>query len=287
MSTQITTAFVNQYSSNINLLSQQKPSKFAPCVRMESVRGEQAFFEQIGAVEAQPWGARHSDTPLMDTPHARRQVQMNAFNWADLIDDPDKVRMLIDPTSSYATNAVYAFNRKKDDIILAAALADAKTGKDGMTIVPLPATQKIVAGGTGLTLEKLRETRRKFKDADLDDDIPLYFAMSPAQEDDLLGLEEVTSADYNTIRALVRGDVDTFMGFKFVRSTRVAWAANTRSCVAWAKDGLLLATGRDIRTRISERDDKNYSTQVFCSMDLGATRMEEVKVVQIDCTEVH
>ena len=287
MSNQITTAFVNQYKSNVQLLSQQKPSKFAPCVRHESVRGETAFFEQIGAVEAQPWGARHSDTPLMETPHARRQVQMSPFNWADLIDDPDRVRTLIDPTSPYAMNAVYAFNRKKDDIIISAALANAKTGKDGSVIVPLPATQKIATDGTGLTLEKLRQARRLFKDADVDDSIPLYFAMSPAQEDDLLGLEEVTSADYNTIRALVRGDVDTFMGFKFVRSTRLPWATDTRSCIAWAKDGILLATGRDIRTRITERDDKNYSTQVFCSMDLGATRMEEVKVVQIDCTETH
>jgi hypothetical protein len=46
-----------------------------------------------------------------------------------------------------------------------------------------------------------------------------------------------------------------------------------------------LAVGADITTRISERDDKNYATQVFLSMVIGATRVEDEKVVEIGAKE--
>jgi len=51
----------------------------------------------------------------------------------------------------------------------------------------------------------------------------------------------------------------------------------------YAKTGMLLATGAEPQVRISERDDKNYSTQVFASMTIGATRMQEKLVGYIEC----
>lgn len=284
MSTQITMAFVNQYKNNVQLLSQQKPSKFEAAVRVESIKGERAYYEQIGAVEAQLAGGRHSDTPLMNTPHLRRAVDSKSYDWADMVDDFDKVRMLIDPTSAYATNAVYAFNRQKDKAIIEAALGTSMTGHAGEVPVPFPAAQTIAAGGP-LTIDVLLATRKLLKDADVDESIPLYFALGPKQEEDLLKTTAVTSADYNTVRALVQGDINTFCGFNFIRSTLLPLDGTDRTCIAWAKDGLLLAKGMDIRTRISERDDKRYSTQVYVSMDLGATRMEEVKVIKITASE--
>jgi hypothetical protein len=70
---------------------------------MESVTGKTAFFEQIGSVAARQRTSRHADTPRMDTPHARRRVSLADYDWADLIDQEDKVRMLIDP--SFAVRA--------------------------------------------------------------------------------------------------------------------------------------------------------------------------------------
>ena len=46
-----------------------------------------------------------------------------------------------------------------------------------------------------------------------------------------------------------------------------------------------LALGKDIQTKISERADKNYSTQVYLCMTIGATRVEDEKVLEIACTE--
>ena len=86
MSTQITTAFVNQFSSNITMLSQQMGSLLREAVDVETVTGEKAFFDQVGSAVAQVRTSRHGDTPLMETPHARRMVTMSTYEYADLID---------------------------------------------------------------------------------------------------------------------------------------------------------------------------------------------------------
>lgn len=286
MSIQITTAFVNQFGANIDLLSQQKDSRFMGKVRMESQKGELGFYEQIGATAAIQRSSRHADTPRVDTPHSRRAVSMNTFEWADFIDQADKVRMLIDPTSSYAKSAMMAMNRSRDDIIIEAALGNAKTGKNGDTLVALPSTQKVAASASGLTLDKLREAAEILNGNDVDPDIARYMAVTSKQLTDLLSTTEVTNADYASVKALVDGKVDTFMGFKFVHTQRLTTdGSGDRQVIAWAEDGLLLAQGSNNITRITERADKSYSVQVFRSEDFGATRMEEDKVVEIACVE--
>ena len=88
MSNQITTAFVEQYSSNIQMLSQQKGSLLRDKVRLETVVGKNAFFDQVGSVTATVRTSRHSDTPQVDTPHSRRRVSLVDYEFADLIDEP-------------------------------------------------------------------------------------------------------------------------------------------------------------------------------------------------------
>lgn len=286
MSFEITTAFENQFAANIDLLSQQKDSRFMNKLRMESQTGETGFYEQVGATAAIERTSRHSDTPRVDTPHARRAVTMSTFEWADLIDQADRVRMLIDPTSTYAKSAMMAMNRSRDDVIIEAALGTARTGKNGATNVVLPASQKIVASATGLTIDKLREAAEILNGNDVDPDIRRYMAITSKQLTDLLESTEITSSDFNTVKALVEGKINEYMGFMFVRTERLTTDGNSdRQVIAWAEDGLLLAQGSNNITRITERDDKSYSTQVFRSEDFGATRMEEDKVVEIACVE--
>ena len=286
MSYEITTAMVEQYKSNIALLAQQKGSRLRNAVRAETIVGENAYFEQIGAVAAQKKTTRHMDTPQTDTPHARRKVSMDDYVWADFIDNEDKLRLLIDPTSAYTINAVNAFGRSIDDVLIVAASGTAYTGKTGGTAVSLPAGQKVAEGNTGLSVAKLIEAKGLFWSNDIDEDVPLHIAVSSKQLQDLLNENKATSSDYAAVKALVKGEIDTFMGFTFHRTQRLSIdASDIRTCLAWAQDGLLLALGADIHTKISERADKNYLTQVWCGMSIGATRMEEKKVVEIGCDE--
>ena len=286
MSHDITTAMVEQYKSNVVLLSQQKGSRLRGSVRIESLTGENGYFEQIGAVAAQKKTTRHMDTPQTDTPHARRKVSMDDYVWADFVDKEDLLRTLIDPTSPYAVNAVNAFGRSIDDALITALGGTAYTGKTGGTAVSLPAGQKIAEGNTGLTIAKLVAAKGLFWSNDIDEDTPLHIALASKQLQDLLNSTTVTSSDYNSVKALVKGEINEFMGFTFHRTQRLAVdASDIRTCFAWAQDGVLLAMGADIHTKISERADKNYLTQVWCGMSIGATRMEEKKVVEIGCDE--
>ena len=286
MSTQITTAFVEQYKSNVLHLAQQKGSRLRDSVRSETVTGKAHFFERIGSTAAQKRTSRHSDTPRMDTPHSRRKVTMDDYDWADLIDNEDKVRMLISPQSEYAMAGAWAMGRAMDDAIIAAAVGTAYGGVAGGTSVSLPSGNKVVHASGGLTLAKLLSAKEIMDAADIDPDEPRYLACAAGQITDLLNVTQVTSSDYATVKALVQGDVDSFLGFKFLRTQRLGTDSDgNRQVTAWAKSGIGLALGADIKTKISERDDKNYATQVFLSMTIGATRIEEEKVVEIACTE--
>jgi hypothetical protein len=289
MSSQITTAFVEQYSANIQMLSQQMGSLLRDAVRIESIVGKDAYFDQIGKVTAQLKVSRHSDTPQIDTPHSRRRCSLADYEFADLIDQQDKVRLLIDPTSSYAKAAAYAMGRAMDDVIIAAALGTANTGVSGGTAVALPAAN-ITAVGTGgantMNIAKLALAKQKLDAGDVDPSIKRHIVVSPTEIQDLLNNTTVTSSDFNTVKALVQGEIDSFMGFKFHVSNRLTenGAGNTQ-CIAFAEDGLLLGIGKDVTARIDERSDKSYATQVYYCQTIGATRMEEEKVVQIACDE--
>jgi hypothetical protein len=286
MSNQITTAFVQQYSNNVQMLSQQKGSLLRSAVDVETVTGKNAFFDQVGSALAVKRTTRHADTPQMDTPHARRRVSLVDYEYADLIDNQDKIRTLIDPTSAYASAAAYALGRAQDDEIIAALSGTAYTGETGSTATALPSSQKITEGGTdGLTIAKLRSAKEILDAASVDPSIARYIAVSPKQITDLLGTTEVTSSDFNSVKALANGEVNSFLGFNFIVSNRLTSAASKRLCLVWAMDGCKMAIGQDLMTRIDERADKGYAHQVYVCQSLGATRMEEDKVVTIEAHE--
>src|SRR5210317_307424 len=286
MSNQITTAFVQQYSNNVQMLSQQKGSLLRSAVDVETVVGKNAFFDQVGSALAVKRTTRHADTPQMDTPHARRRVSLVDYEYADLIDNQDKIRTLIDPTSSYATAAAYALGRAQDDEIIAALSGTAYTGETGSTATALPSSQKITEAGTdGLTIAKLRSAKEILDAASVDPSIARYIAVSPKQITDLLGTTEVTSSDFNSVKALANGEVNSFLGFNFIVSNRLTSASSKRLCLVWAMDGCKMAIGQDLMTRIDERSDKGYAHQVYVCQSIGATRMEEDKVVTIQAHE--
>jgi len=286
MSFEITTAMVQQYNDNVVLLQQQKPSRLRPCVREEGVQGEYGFFDQIDQTAAQKRTQRHGDTPLISTPHVRRRVAPTPYDWADLIDNFDRPTLITDPTSKYAVNAVAAMNRAIDDEIIACALATAYGGRDGTSTYAFPtSTHQIAHGSASLTIGKLLTAKEILDSYENDPDEPRFLALSAKQVTSLLDTTEIKSIDYNTVKALAAGQIDTFLGFKFIRTERLKKVSTTRSCLAWSQNSILLGIGTDIITRVSERADKNYATQVYVGMFIGATRMDEKGVVEIQATE--
>lgn len=293
MSFQVTTAFVEQYKANVYHLTQQRGSKLRKAVRTESVTGQNAYFEQLGAVSARKRTSRHSDTPRMDTPHSRRRVSLEDFDWADLVDNEDQLRMLIDPTSPYAEAAAMAMGRAMDDAIVAAADGTAYTGVDGSTPTAFDSNMVVdvqtvwpgvSAADTGLNVAKLIAASRLLGQNDVDPDEEKFLAANARQISSLLKDDKLSSHDYNIVRPLVEGQVSKYMGFTIIPCNRIGVDSNSDDKVLfWAKGGILLGLGKDISTRIGERADKNYAKQVFASMTIGATRMEEARVGYIEC----
>lgn len=307
MSQFITEAFVSQFNANVMHLSQQQGSRLERTVKKVTIKGKTEYFDRVGQVAAIKKVGRHSSTPQLDTPHSRRAVTTEDYQWADMIDEEDKIRMLIDPTSDYALEAAWAFGRSKDDVIIAAALGVAATGENGQTPVALPNSQRLAASdGTNfanLNILTLRRVKSMMDKKEVNG--KRYMAVTTSQIDALLGTTQVTSADFNTVKALVQGEVDSFMGFEFIRTERLpvqpadGTVASTttgvvgsgssvtgfRKCFAYTENAIYLAIGADFMTKIDPRPDKSYATQVYARMSIGAVRMEEEQVVEVLCNE--
>lgn len=327
MSFQVDTALVQTYHSNIDIKFQQMGSRLRPAVRNEVQHAEFDYYDRVTPTAAVEIVGRHGDTPLISTPHDRRRVGLRDFDWADMIDRKDKLRMLADPTSPYTTNAVYALGRAQDQVIISAALGSASTGKTGTTTVTFPNTQYLYAdaqesggtntagylggsndtggnGPTNLTLGKLRIIRKAFDVAEVttDSQADLYIAVSPAalwalMRDSVSGPpggstypipNPVVSGDYNAVRALINGELQSFLGFRFIKSNLLPIQSGTttvRSCIAWEKQGIVLASAQEINVDVGPRRDKRNAVQIYVSGSFGAVRLWEEKVVKVNCDE--
>ena len=286
MTETIDTAFVNQYQNTIRILSQQKQSRLEgttiPPVQM---KGEYLYWERLGSTDAVDMTTRHMDTPNVEPDHTRRRSAATPKVWATLFDSFDEVQMLVDPRSYYNQIMLMAFNRAKDKIIIDALEGNAYAGKAGATTVALPAAQKIATGSVGLTVAKLLTANEMLNIAEVDEEAPRFLVCSAEQITNLLGTVEVTSSDYNAVKALVDGKVNTFMGFTFIRTQLLTLSSTTRYCYAYSKGAIGYGVRSSIETKIDQRADKNYAWQVWGKMDIGATRIEDEQVVQIACTE--
>jgi hypothetical protein len=183
-----------------------------------------------------------------------------------------------------------AYARKWDDIVIASFFGTAQTGKNGATTTSFPAGQQVsasagAAAATGLNVEKLIQARQLLVQAEVDlrSEKP-YIAVTARQISDLLRTTEVTNADYAGLKRLESGEVDTFMGFRFIRSERLLLnGSNQTRCPVWVPSAIVLGTWNGLETRIGERPDKKYINQVYMRATLGATRTQETKVVEIPC----
>jgi hypothetical protein len=215
--------------------------------------------------------------------------------WADLIDNEDQVRMLADPTSAYAEAAAMAMGRAIDDEILAAVDADAYTGETGSTAtsystaMDVPATTVwpgVTPAASGLNVAKLIEAGRLLSAGNVDPDEPRWMVINAAGVASLMKDTRVNSHDYNSLKPLTDGQIVKYYGFNFLPTERTLnYDSSTDKLPFWAGGpgtcGMLLGIGKDISGKITERPDKNYATQVFNSMTVGATRMEEARVGRV------
>lgn len=288
MSNFITEAFVQEYNANFLHVAQQKLSRLEPTVTVEAgIVGMSKSFNRLGQRIATQRTTRHGDTPLNDQAHSTRFVDLYDYEDGDMIDDQDKIRLLTDPSSQYVNAMVAAMNRKKDDVIISALGGSARSAVSGSSVV-LPAAQKIAVGGTGLTKAKIIQAKKIFRTNEADEEAgeELYMLYSATALQDVLGDTQLTSADYMAVQMLQAGTLKgTWMGFRWIPTERCPKVSTTRSLFAYAKSGVVLGIGEDIRAEIGKDPTKGFNYRAYAKMSLGSVRIEEEKVVQIDCLE--
>lgn len=292
MTAPVDTFYVQQYATNVTLLLQQADSRFERAVTTGSYKGEAASpVEQVGAIRAQKNGGRGQQVRPIEAPTDRPWVYPEDFNVPQLVYGADKLRMVVDPTSSYNQNAAQALRRAKDEEVCAAFFADRQTGKAGGTTTQFLAANRgsvdLGGTGTGLNVAKLRFAKRRLLGANIDESEQLFCAIDAEQNDNLLNEIQVVSSDFNGGNApLVEGNVvKRFLGFNFIHYEDLQLnGAGHRRVPVWAKSGMHLGIWNDIKNSISIRDDlEDLPYQLYSQMTAGATRLEEKKVVELPC----
>lgn len=307
MASTVPTHFVDQFDSNIRILAQRAGSTLEPTVQSKTLNGNECTFEQIGSVDVQEITSRHADTVLTEADHVRRWVGSRDFAVAQLHDWTDDYRLLVPVSSAYVQIQAKAVGRKKDDLIVEAFTADAKSDRTGSTTVSWSpsaytgsnyATDQLYidhdydelgqlsSTGTGMSLLKLRAARRILEMRDVDRDQPWYVTMTPNQEQDLLADPNLTTIDRMNLRAYQAGEMPSFYGFQFVKTTALVNGSHTfRECYAYTKNAMGMAVGATMQSEMERRADKNYHLQIYTKFAANASRLDETEIVQIRCEE--
>jgi hypothetical protein len=293
--TNIPDHYTTQFDSNWKHLVQQKNSKLKEYCTLDSIEGKEKSYNQLDATSMTQIVDRSGDTRISNQAMAKRWIRPLQYDCAKLVDEFDEQFLgeVVLPTSPIIQSHGAAYARTCDKVIIDALGGTAFTGVTGTTATVLPAGQKIAVGyvesgavaNSGLTIAKLRQAKFLFDSNEVDEEEERILVVSAKQLQDLLRTVEATSADYNTVRALVDGTLNTFMGFKFRRSQQLPLAVDIRSCFAYVKSGIILAE-RGLKTMMDVRPDLSHSLQIRSVASLAAVRMEEKKVVEIACDEV-
>lgn len=294
MSVNMPSLYAQQYATNVELLLQQKDSRLKNFVMNGSHIGEQASpVDQIEKIEMQAPAGRFADIGRVDAAVSRRWVLPNDYDLPQLLHSFDEARLLIDPKSSYVANAVAACNRQFDRELINAFFDDAKTGKTGSSTTSfLSANQIAVAMGasaaTGLNVKKLREAKKILMAYDIDvNSEQIFCAITAKQHDDLLAEAQVVSTDFNEKPVLVEGKVMRFLGINFIHTELLETDGSSyRRLPVWVKSGMHLGQWGSIYTDVDQRKDlSGHPWQAYMKMTIGATRLDEKKVVEIKCAE--
>lgn len=298
MSVNLPTHFVQEYSSNVALLLQQKGSKLRPYVMTGNYVGKQASpVDQIGSVTANRVTSRFQPMGRVDAALDRRWVFPVDFDLPQMIDTFDKLRTITDLESSYVQNAVFAMGRAMDDEIISAAFGTAKTGETGATSTSFLSGNVVgvaqgAAAATGLTVAKLRAAKKILMAHEVDVDADaITCVITAAQHDNLLAEAQITSTEYNDRPVLVDGKINRFLGINFVHCERLATgtddaAGTSRALPLFAKSGMHLGMWNDVTTSVSKRNDiQGEPWQAYVYGTFGATRIEEKKITKIWCRE--
>lgn len=291
MGDQITTYYETEYSKNWEMLAQQTDSRLGAAVTPTTITGKRRKFNQLDVGEMSEVTERKGDTPDGDSTGVAYWLYRRKFEKVITFDEDDEMQLgtISFPDSDEVASMAAASNRTKDDVIIQAFGATRYIGESGTTSDSFDtnfsiAVDYVASGSTansGLTLAKIARAKKLLDAAEIEDG-DRYFAHSAQQLQDMLLIDKMTSEDYASVKALVDGKVDRFLGFKFVHTERLARNTSTdvRTCFAWHKSGIKFADGgRNVHMDVLP--SRRHCKQIRGVYRCGAVRTQNEKVVRI------
>ena len=298
-----------QFTNNVLHLSQQRMSRLWQFLKHENVKGKASYSQRMGLTEMVEKTGRHQIVTEEKAEWSRRRLTTRPYTWHKWIDPFDQTMNIQDPQGEYSKAAEFAVARRLDRTAIIGCLGTSYSGEEGATAVPLPSDQKLAAvdkAGTGavhslLSVETLIQVKNKMwrDEVLMDDGQMIPFVTTADNPANLLRTTEVQSADYNTVKALVNGEVNTFMGFKFIRIEFLPRSVQALAAADSANTGGVDAPLGSIRNfafvpkAVSGGISQNkyvtadrvplYNNETLLQMHLaiGATRLEEKCVIEV------
>lgn len=276
MSKNLTNSAVIEFDSEVKHAYQQS-GKLRDCVTTRTnVVGESYKFARMGKGLANQKATQADVTP-MDIDHARQTATLANWNAPEYTDIFDAAEVNFDEKQELASSIGQALSRRLDQIII--------DTMSGVTYSTTPANidqgYQIAAGGAQFTVAKVLEASKALTDRGVPEE-DRYIAFTAEDRQNFLNETEVGSFDYNSVKALVNGQIDTFLGFKFKTiETRDEGGLPSNKAFAWHKSAVGLAIGIDIKTEINYIAQK---TSWLCNgmLKAGAVAREAAGLVEIN-----
>jgi len=290
--------YTTQFSTNLELLLQQRGSKLRGRCREGAHIGKQASpINQIGSLSLKAPAGRFAPLPSQQAAYDRRWVFPQEGELPQLVDTFDELQTIVDPKSGLVETAAAAVGRAWDDCLILQATGVSQLGQDASALTTesfSTANFQIAAtfgaaSASGLTVEKIIECKRVLRHYhnDLEMDTPTM-VIGSQQESDLLNQVQVVSTEFNDKPVLVDGHVKRFLGFDVVMSERLPQTTVnvTRGVLVFVKSGLYLGVWKDMTNNIDVRTDlSGRPWQILTQTMYGATRTQPGKVIQILCAD--
>ena len=290
--------YTTQFSTNLELLLQQRGSKLRGRVREGAHIGKMASpVNQIGALSLKAPAGRFAPLPSQQAAYDRRWVFPQEGELPQLVDTFDELQTIVDPKSALVETAANAVGRAWDDCLILQATGTANLGQDAASLTTeafSTANFQISASfgsgsASGLTVAKIIETKRILEHYhnDLEMDRPTM-VIGSQQHSDLLNQVQVVSTEFNERPVMVDGIVRQFLGFDIVISERLPQTTvnTTRGVLVFVKSGLYLGVWKDMTNDIDRRADLSGKPwQILTQTMYGATRTQPGKVIQVLCAD--
>lgn len=277
MAQSITNAFVTLFDEEVKQAYQGEALLRGTMRSRSGVQGNTVKFPKIGKGVATVRVPQTDVTPLNVT-YSQVTATMTDYIAAEYSDIFHQSHVNFDERRELVQVVSKSIARRMDQLCI-----------DALNAASSPSTVATGVGGSAsnMNIDKLRAAAKALNEKNVPAE-GRHLLMHSSQLDALLGETETTSSDFASVRALVRGEINSFMGFNIItmgdRDEGGVPKPSTRSCFAWHQDSMGYAESMSQKSEVNYIPEKT-SFLVSSMFSAGAVAIDDEGIVKISCTE--